>query len=883
MMATNNDDVTVETSKSSCDWWKFIEGKLDDDGNDDAEHLMLSYKGNIAGHDVPNTGWKISLAHQFKFNPTYWSLPPLSQIPSCVGLSMRYLKYYWKLYNKKKRPCMDIFNQMKLKPIYGVPLGGIGCGTINRGWKGDFCRWQLKPGIYTYDIPSSDQFIVNIRKRGVTVWQQVLNPGKPSNSSELNTWNWEFDGTQAFYTGLYPRAWTVYHIPHHNITLTCRQISPVYPHDYKDTSLPVGVFAWNVENHGKESLDVTICLCMENGNGSASDRKRISGLQNKLFPMSVGDCVGVEMVNKSQYPAMPYTMNIAVAKKPGVECSTLLKFAASKNGADLWKPLLDNGCFPSSEARCSDPTRKGERIGSSVCGNCNVKPNSKSEQTIDFAISWDMPKIHFGDNGQTYKRRYTKWFGSGGDQGPHIAQYALQNYLKWEEEINKWQKPIIDNPDLPSWYKSAIFNELYYISDGGTVWVEHNNCDVIEQNGYAGVPDDTKSIADQINGLGIVEEYGRFAYLEGHEYKMYNTYDVHFYASTALAQLWPNLELSLQSDFAIGILQSESNNRQYLMNGEYSPAKTPNVVPHDLGCPDDEPWLNINTYFVHDTAEWKDLNPKFVLQIYRDFYITKNMKFLEAIYPVCKIIMKESMKHDLDGDGLIENNGGADQTFDGWFVTGPSAYCGGLWLAALRCMKEAAEKLNYHDDVKYYRNILEPATKAYKDRLWNGKYYNYDCSKNNSHRTSIMADQCAGQWYLSSAGITDVLPEEQIKSSLQTVFDFNVMKYDLEGKCGAVNGMKPNGVVDGSSVQSDEVWTGVTYSLSATMLHQGMLKEGFRTASGIYKTAWLNYGMAYQTPEAFRNNKTYRSLAYMRPLSIWAIQYAIEQGDCCQP
>ena len=39
----------------------------------------------------------------------------------------------------------------------GVPLGGIGGGSINRGWQGGFCKWQLKPGIYTYDCPPADQ------------------------------------------------------------------------------------------------------------------------------------------------------------------------------------------------------------------------------------------------------------------------------------------------------------------------------------------------------------------------------------------------------------------------------------------------------------------------------------------------------------------------------------------------------------------------------------------------------------------------------------------------------------------------------------------------------------------------------------------------------
>ena len=39
------------------------------------------------------------------------------------------------------------------------------------------------------------------------------------------------------------------------------------------------------------------------------------------------------------------------------------------------------------------------------------------------------------------------------------------------------------------------------------------------------------------------DTFGRYLYLESHEYLMYNTYDVHFYASFALIQLWPQLEV----------------------------------------------------------------------------------------------------------------------------------------------------------------------------------------------------------------------------------------------------------------------------------------------------------------------------------------------------
>lgn len=47
------------------------------------------------------------------------------------------------------------------------------------------------------------------------------------------------------------------------------------------------------------------------------------------------------------------------------------------------------------------------------------------------------------------------------------------------------------------------------------------------------------------------------------------------------------------------------------------------------------------------------------------------------------------------------------------------------------------------------------------------------------------------------------------------------------------------------------------------------------TAEGCYRTVWERLGMAFQTPEAYCEKNIYRSLAYMRPLSIWAMQLAL--------
>lgn len=58
---------------------------------------------------------------------------------------------------------------------------------------------------------------------------------------------------------------------------------------------------------------------------------------------------------------------------------------------------------------------------------------------------------------------------------------------------------------------------------------------------------------------------------------------------------------------------------------------------------------------------------------------------------------------------------------------------------------------------------------------------------------------------------------------------------------------------------------------------QGLLEKGFQTGYGAYHTCWERYGLAFQTPEAYFDCHKYRSLGYMRPLSIWAMQFALER------
>jgi hypothetical protein len=355
---------------------------------------------------------------------------------------------------------------------------------------------------------------------------------------------------------------------------------------------------------------------------------------------------------------------------------------------------------------------------------------------------------------------------------------------------------------------------------------------------------------------------------------MYNTYDVHFYASFALAMLWPQLELSLQRDVTRAALAQYSEKWQIMGTGELGYRKLRGAVPHDLGTPGEEPWTRVNSYNVQDVSNWKDLNSKFVLQIYRDWIATGDEDFLQDSWEVVKELMHFLSLYDKNGDCMIENEGFPDQTYDAWSVTGVSAYSGGLWLAALHATAQMAEVIAENKAAAYYRSVLAQAQRVFEAKLWTGSYYKY-AEGTAGTSLSIMADQMCGQWYARACGLPPLHPEANIRAALQTVYKNNVMKF-RGGQAGAVNGMRPDGYVDDSSMQSCEVWTGTSYAVAAAMLQEGLVQEAWQTAFGVHRVTY-EHGYWFQTPEAWDGALRYRAIAYMRPLSVWALKWAWER------
>uniref|UniRef100_A0A6A7G381 Non-lysosomal glucosylceramidase-like n=2 Tax=Hirondellea gigas TaxID=1518452 RepID=A0A6A7G381_9CRUS len=863
---------------------------------------------------LPEFGFKVPLDHIYpkKWNP-YFKVRPAQAWPF-IPMSFRYMKFYIQMKARKKKPFIDQLLMETSKRMYGVPLGGIGSGTIGRGFRGEFCRFQMTPGMYDYNTVSADQFIVRIADEDDTLlYQKVLAPAGRGKCRGLQSWDWDCSGLVGRYCGLYPRSWTVYDIRQHRIRLIVRQISPVIAHDYKDSCLPVGVFEWTIENHNPTPRRVSIAFTFKNGTGISQDRKGVCRSEVVKRP----DCCSVLL--RHQHRGASLTYCLAAAHAEGVSSSLCRGFDPNSNGADIWTTLATTGHLqeqiPAHDADAAANTAAGQSLdadtafgpnsaetvatataGSTpdttdtavgptatassthtatssstaaaassatgvegemavgVCSQVVVPPNSNKK--FQLALSWDMPHITFRSSEHTYKRRYTRWF-NGETAAADIAQHSFRNFKRWETSIRDWQDTVLDEKELPAWFKSALFNQLYYVADGGTVWID------LPEKELSQLPKQDPRL-----------EYGRFAYLESHEYRMYNTYDVHFYASWALAMLWPQLQRSLQYDMAEYTVSEDAEAYLFLFNGRKGVRKLPNTVPHDVGDPEDEPFVRLNAYCNHDVSNWKDLNPKFVLQVYRDYKLFGNDRsYLEKMWPVCLKVMEVSKTFDRDGDGLIENEGYPDQTFDSWTMHGPSAYCSSLWVASLCCMEEMASDMSDEQQQQQYQQLLSKAQLAHTDKLWNGSYYKFD-SCSDPHSNSIMADQLAGHWYLALAGNQkQVFGDSRVTTALKSIYENNVLKF-CDGRMGAVNGILPSGVVDRCTIQSEEMWTGVSYAVAATMIRQGMVKEGFATAEGVYRTVHEEIGLAYEAPESLFADGHYRAIGYMRPLSIWSMWQA---------
>ncbi|MBW4484814.1 MAG: bile acid beta-glucosidase [Tildeniella torsiva UHER 1998/13D] len=785
-------------------------------------------------------------------------------------------------------------------PDHGAPLGGMGAGCVGRSPNGDFNLWHMDGGEHVFQSFPGCQF--SLWEQGGGRTQAYALSTKPPEDDRLSSWSWYPASTKARTTGsyhaLYPRSWYRYE----NVfraQITCEQISPIWPDNYKEASYPAVAFEWTAHNPTTTPITLSIMVSWQNMVGWFTNTQkspevllRDDGSPYYDYVPALGKSTGNfnQFINADGLKALVMDgawqgdpkegdgqWCIAALDDPNVEVSYDLRWNPAGDGRDLWDSFAKLGRL--MNLLDTSPAEEGEQIGGAIALRFTLQPGETRQ--IPVALAWDLPVTEFAAGVNNF-RRYTDFYGKTGRNARAIAFDALTEYKTWQQHITAWQQPIFDRFDLPDWFKMALFNELYDLASGGTLWSATTEADPV----------------------------GQFAVLECIDYRWYESLDVRLYGGFATLLLWPELEKAVLRAFARAIPAQDERRRiigYYVTMGlENPPAirKLKGATPHDLGAPNEHPWAQTNYTSYQDCNLWKDLGSDFVLQVYRAYQFTgaTDVDFLKDCWPAVVDTLQYLKQFDRDGDGIPENEGAPDQTFDDWQLKGISAYCGGLWLGAMEAAIAIADILTNHNLapgntpilLSQYRRWLDNGLKAYHPKLWNGRYYRLDTG---SGSDVVMADQLCGQFMVRHLGLPDLVEDEFTLSALDAIYDACFVKFNqvvqsqerppqqkfegaqlgnfsaatLKLAIGAANGVLPDGSPeDPDSTHQQEVWIGINFGLAAFFAQMGKREEAMAIADSVIHQIYA-YGLQFRTPEAITALGTYRACHYMRPMAIWGL------------
>jgi len=769
-------------------------------------------------------------------------------------------------------------------PNHGMPLGGFGAGCIGRAPDGSFNLWHLDGGEHWFGVLPDCQFALfesdgrQSRAHALAVKPEA-DASRPGTGEPLSAWDWYPASTAEQATGTYaaryPLSWSSYSGVF-TAEVSCQAFSPVLPGDYRRTSYPVAVFVWTLRNPGPQPLDLSLLLSWRNTTGwftntdpAAAVHFRDDGSPEHNYVPAIGasggqrnrwvddaTLKGVLLEGERSEPVAEGQGQWCIATDPGLEQShpglrilRCSRWNPAGDGAELWEPFARDGSIPDSDndrrSQADDPASAALAI------QLRLEPGQSLE--IPVVISWDLPVTAFA-TGTRSLRRYTDFFGPDGTNAGAIATEALRDWRGWLSQLEAWQQPVLERGDLPEPLRMALFNELYDLASGGSLWTAASSADPV----------------------------GRFGVLECLDYAWYESLDVRLYGSFALLQLWPELDKSVLRSFARAIPAADPTPRPigwYFTQGKgrvEAARKVAGATPHDLGAPNERPWDASNYTAYQDCNLWKDLASDFVLQVWRTFRLApggEDLRFLADCWPAAVQALRYLKTFDANDDGLPDNGGAPDQTFDDWPLKGVSAYCGALWIAALEAALAMAQRLQLElgldtsGEQRQFSGWLEQSRANFDRLLWNGEYYEIDAE---SGTPVVMADQLCGDFYARLLGLPPVVADERARSALGAIREACFERFE-GGKLGVANGLRRDGTpLDPNGTHPLEVWTGINFGLAAYYRLMGETATAFAITGAVVEQVY-DGGLQFRTPEAITAVNTFRACHYLRAMAIWAL------------
>ena len=322
----------------------------------------------------------------------------------------------------------------------GMPVGGIGCGTVYLGGDGRLWVWdvfnQYSLGVVFQRAKFPSELEKLTKKDNVVLAPEsgvnyVLPPtpdkfppafkqgfglriGEAFRRFDAKDWaEVEFDGK-------WPIGVVHYHDPACPVEVTLRGFSPFIPLDIKDSSLPLTFMEFTVRNTSDRPVTVDLSGWLQNAT--------ILGKGAKFSPPEALRESGPNLHLLTHEIRVPVSTG-----KPGKETASAVVPPAD-NAGSMALGVLD----PTATPRDQD----GVPGWSS---RLQIEPGES--KTVTFLLTWHFPNIYplpgFPDKKHEYASRFTN--------AAEVARFAADHYPRLRDGTSEWVKTWYDST-LPQWF-----------------------------------------------------------------------------------------------------------------------------------------------------------------------------------------------------------------------------------------------------------------------------------------------------------------------------------------------------------------------------------------------------------------------------------------------
>lgn len=577
---------------------------------------------------------------------------------------------------------------------------------------------------------------------------------------------------------LYPYAELKYEDDSHDVRIEKLHFSPIVRNDEKSCSAPLNFTEIKLSNTSDKVKILTLAWDQENLSGFSVVKKRpanqdagfllqktVRYQENELcnIETSNGLFQGITLGNKKSQESGDIkgklTFGILSQNDPDICVSRRSSYYSVERDSTVREALqagrVNNTFF--------DKIYTGrEQLSGTVTVQVTLQPGAV--KNIPFIQVLDYPEISLGD--YQSQKKYTSFFPEE-TRTEDLVSFGCDNFYSTREKIDANQNELHDlllnsdvykgKPESAAELTTMAQNTLSFTADA-TVW----------------------DIDD------------KFLVRECSDYPFFNSLDVYFYGSFSMMWLLPQVDTNTMRCFRDAIMAENDELRRFYVYLELPNAKLPHpkyegprarkgAVIHDLGSPfDPKP----DAYNWHNVAEWKDLAPKYILMLLRNYHFTKDVSLLKDCWDSVEASLQYLKDMILEGHSIPLTNG-TDDTFDNLSSFGITLYCGSLWVAGLKAAGEISQILKIDGFAKEVKELEEAASASFNQALWDKEnnyfhFYSYPFVKHYINDEESLANQVGGKIEITEKGLlkslndfvyTDENSDQYLTSEVQNLLD----------------------------------------------------------------------------------------------------------------